>query len=69
MLSKFHNIVLNVKTNIKKDFGNLQHDIADRKVYKYFRCHGCKSKLRVGRGKGKIFITCPRCGLRFSGKS
>ena len=69
MLSKFHNIAHTVKTNVVKGIGNLQHDISDRKFYKYFHCPGCKSKLRVVRGKGKIFITCPRCGLRFSGKS
>jgi len=39
------------------------------KQYKFFYCPGCKSKLRVPRGKGKISITCPRCGLKFSKKS
>ena len=37
--------------------------------YKFFVCPGCRSHLRVPRGKGRIQITCPRCGQRFEGKS
>ena len=37
--------------------------------YKFFTCPGCRNKLRVPRGKGKIQITCPKCGQRFGGKS
>ena len=40
-----------------------------RKEYKFFRCSGCGNWLRVPRGKGKIQITCPRCGQRFSGRT
>lgn len=42
---------------------------AQRKQYKFFTCPGCKNKLRVPRGKGRIQITCPRCGQRFGGKT
>jgi ribosomal protein S27E len=37
--------------------------------YRFFTCPGCKNKLRVPRGKGKLQITCPRCGQRFGGKT
>ncbi len=37
--------------------------------YRFFQCPGCKNRLRVPRGKGRIHITCPRCGHRFSGKT
>ncbi|MDO4749714.1 MAG: hypothetical protein Q4A39_02610 [Eubacteriales bacterium] len=37
------------------------------KEYKFFTCPSCKNKLRVPRGKGKIQVTCPRCGERFNG--
>ena len=40
-----------------------------RKEYKFFHCPGCSNWLRVPRGKGKIQITCPRCGHRFSGRT
>ncbi len=33
--------------------------------YKIFKCPDCKQKLRVPRGKGKIQITCRRCGKEF----
>lgn len=39
------------------------------KDYKFFTCPECKCRLRVARGKGKIQITCSRCGLRFGGKT
>lgn len=38
---------------------------ADRKRYRYFKCPKCSQKLRVPRGKGKINITCSKCGEKF----
>lgn len=37
--------------------------------YRFYTCPGCRSRLRVPRGKGSIHITCPRCGHRFGGRS
>lgn len=34
-------------------------------AYKIFKCPRCKQKLRVPRGKGKIQISCKRCGNEF----
>ena len=34
----------------------------DRKTTLYFDCEGCKTKLSVPRGKGKVRIVCPNCG-------
>ncbi len=36
--------------------------------YRFFSCPGCGSYLRVPRGKGRIHVTCPRCGHRFDRK-
>ncbi len=33
--------------------------------YCFFRCPACKSMLRVPRGKGKIRVTCRKCGNAF----
>ena len=33
--------------------------------YKVFKCPNCKQKLRVPKGKGKIQISCRRCGNTF----
>lgn len=40
-----------------------------RKDYAFFRCPSCKEVVRVPRGKGKIRITCPRCGYAFEKKT
>jgi uncharacterized C2H2 Zn-finger protein len=37
--------------------------------HKYFTCPECRAVCRVPRGKGKIVITCPRCGHEIHGKS
>ena len=42
---------------------------SQRKHYRFFKCPGCEAMLRVPRGKGKIQITCRKCGNRFSAKS
>jgi IBR domain. len=43
--------------------------IRSSKTHKFFKCPSCKNILRVPRGKGKIHITCPKCGQRFDGKT
>lgn len=46
-----------------KQFWNLiQNKVRDRKTHSYFKCPNCKADFRVPRGKGKIKITCPKCG-------
>lgn len=39
------------------------------KDHKYFTCPQCRTVCRVPRGKGKIIITCPKCGTSIHGKS
>ena len=39
------------------------------KEHKYFTCRRCKTICRVPAGKGKIVITCPKCGSKIVGKS
>ena len=40
-----------------------------RKDYKFFRCPSCHALLRVPRGKGKLLLTCRKCGNRFERKT
>ncbi|MGE4352683.1 MAG: hypothetical protein AB7D36_01180 [Oscillospiraceae bacterium] len=56
-------------SDAKKRFSDWRTRKVQSKNYKFFTCPGCKNKLRVPRGKGKIQITCPKCGQRFNGKS
>ena len=37
----------------------------DMKTHAYFRCPECRMECRVPKGKGKIRITCPKCGHQF----
>lgn len=37
--------------------------------HKYFFCPRCHQPVRVPKGKGKISISCPKCGERFIRKS
>ena len=39
------------------------------KDHKYFTCKNCKTVCRVPAGKGKIVITCPKCGHKIEGRS
>ena len=39
------------------------------KHYKYLICPQCTQRLRVPRGKGKLRVTCTRCGKKFETKS
>ena len=41
----------------------------DSRTHKFFKCPGCRNNLRVPKGKGKIQITCPKCGERFIKKT
>ena len=50
----------------KLDSGRRQR--MDRE-HKYFTCPNCKTVCRVPVGKGKIVITCPKCGGEIHGKS
>ena len=39
------------------------------KDHKYFTCKNCKAICRVPAGKGKIVITCPKCGAQIHGRT
>ena len=39
------------------------------KDHKYFTCKSCKTICRVPAGRGKIVITCPKCGAKINAKS
>ena len=54
---------------VQQRFAGARTRFAHRKVYRYFRCPRCRQQLRVPRGRGRISITCPKCGTSFIKKS
>ena len=39
------------------------------RAYKHVRCGSCRQKVRVPRGKGRLRVTCPKCGTKFEVRS
>ena len=58
-----------LKDRVDNKFRGWKEQWANRKVYHYYRCPQCRQKLRVPRGRGRIQISCPRCGTQFIKKS
>lgn len=53
----------------KKKRNQAANRFKNRKIYKYFKCPGCKAWLRLKRGSGVVTITCSRCHTSFTQKS
>ena len=53
----------------KKKASQAVYRFKHRKVYKYFKCPGCKAWLRLKRGSGVATVTCSRCHTSFTQKS
>lgn len=58
-----------LKDRVDNKFKGWKEQWANRKVYHYYRCPQCRQKLRVPCGRGRIQISCPRCGTQFIKKS
>ncbi|MCL2152470.1 MAG: hypothetical protein FWH57_05850 [Oscillospiraceae bacterium] len=54
-----------VRTRLSRFYSNIRY----RKTHRFLKCVGCGNNLRVPKGKGKIQITCPKCGERFMKKT
>ncbi len=53
------------RNKLTNGFRNWRERQKQRKDYVFFRCPSCKAMLRVPRGKGKIRVTCRKCGNAF----
>ena len=53
---------------LRSQLGGAKARHAD-KDHKYFTCKKCKAICRVPAGKGKIIITCPKCGAQIQAKT
>lgn len=52
---------LRATSKIRSRFSVYKKMWKDRKTHNYYRCPGCKTMIRVPKGKGKIAITCTKC--------
>ncbi len=57
------------KKSMSHSFAQKKQQFASRKQYHYYSCPQCRQKLRVPRGRGRIQISCPKCGNQFVKKS
>lgn len=60
---------LRAKGAVKRYFASIKTRWTQRKDYRFFRCPSCHALLRVPKGKGRIQLTCRKCGNRFERKS
>ena len=60
---------LHLKNKFVYSFRSRRERMKQRKDYVFFRCPSCKAMLRVPRGKGKIRVTCRKCGNAFERKT
>lgn len=56
-------------SKIRMRFQKEMNLMKQRKEYHIYSCPGCKQKIRIPRGKGKIEIQCPKCRTKFVKKS
>lgn len=60
---------LSFKNRILGDVNRQKNYAQQRKTHRIYSCPGCKQKIRVPKGKGKIEISCPKCSTKFIKRS
>ena len=64
-----NNAYLTIRYNLTRKVSGLKQRLQQKKYYRFYKCPKCGITTRVPKGKGKIRITCPKCGEIFQRKS
>ncbi len=60
---------LSREMKVKGFFRKKKKEFGQRKEYRIYKCPNCKQKLRVPKGRGRIAISCRKCGNEFIRRS
>lgn len=60
---------LQKEMKVKSFLAGKKKEFTQMKTHHIYRCPNCKQKLRVPRGRGRIEISCRKCGTKFIKKS
>lgn len=60
---------LNFSNKMKSFLYKYNKTKEQNKSHAFFKCPSCKQKVRVPKGRGKISIHCPKCGVDFIKRS
>ncbi len=60
---------LQYEWKVKGWFGKKKRELKQLKTHHIYKCPNCRQKIRVPRGRGRIAITCKKCGNEFIKKS
>jgi hypothetical protein len=58
-----------LKSNIFRFFKDTAERLRQYQTHRIFVCPSCGQRCRVPKGKGRIRITCKRCGAQFIKKT
>lgn len=64
-LNVFMGFIYKIRSWFGRTLGAARVKSQQRKVYRFFTCPQCSQKLRVPKNKGKVRITCTKCGHSF----